>query len=140
VWPSRRGRIGGPTALPGSRRPLTGQQGERLAERHLRRAGYRILARNYRCPAGEADLIALDRRASGAVVFVEVKTRSSDRFVDPESAVDARKRRQLLKVAQFYLAGHDPGDRPVRFDVVAVVGSAKGRPQVRHIVNAFTPA
>ena len=66
-----------------------GRRGEKLAAKALKRAGMKILARNYRCPAGEADLIALDRstrRQSGAetIVFAEVKTRSSDTYTDPE--------------------------------------------------------
>lgn len=134
MWPFRRGR----SAQTASGR--AGARGEKAAERFLRRAGYAILARNYRCPAGEADLIALDPSGEGgeAIVFVEVKTRATDRHVGPESAVDARKRRQLTRVASYYLARHDTADRPVRFDVVAVVAPAAGRCEVRHIPDAFS--
>ena len=119
-----------------------GRRGERLAARHLRRAGCKILARNYRCPAGEADLIALDpstRSTEGAdcIAFVEVKTRSNDETVDPESAVDRRKRRRLKRVAEHYLAHHDPGDCRVRFDIVAVVAPPGGQLVIRHTPDAY---
>lgn len=119
-----------------------GRRGERLARRHLRRSGMRILAVNYRCPAGEADLIALDpttRREFGAesIVFVEVKTRSCDRFTDPESAVDATKQKRLRRVAQTYLSSRDTDAYAVRFDVVAIVFHPDGEPEVRHIRQAF---
>ena len=101
----------------------------------------KILARNYRCAAGEIDLIALDEstRASGAetIAFVEVKTRSSDRHTDPEAAVDAEKRRHMKKAAETYLARRDAGGLNVRFDIVAVVARPGARPQVRYIPNAF---
>ncbi len=70
----------------------------------------KVLARNYRCPVGEIDLIALDRHpACGpfgpTLVFVEVKTRGDDTYTDPESAVDAEKRRRIKKAAAYYLSG-----------------------------------
>ncbi|MBL7133330.1 MAG: YraN family protein [Phycisphaerae bacterium] len=119
-----------------------GRRGEDVARRFLKRKGLKILARNYRCRAGEVDLIALDRstrREMGAetVAFVEVKTRSSDRYTDPEFAVDARKRAHLVKVARHYLTCHDAADLNVRFDVVAIVISGGEKPQVKYIPNAF---
>ncbi len=131
MWPFRRDGRSGPA-------------GERLAARHLRRAGCKILARNYRCPVGEADIIVLDTSTKAewgaeSIAFVEVKTRASDEGVAPESAVDRRKRQQLLRVARYYLAHHDTEDRRVRFDVVAVVLPAGGRPEIRHIPDAFEP-
>ena len=138
MWPFRRG------ARAARRQPPLGPRGEKLAARHLRRLGVKILARNYRCPAGEADIIALDRstrsgRDAETIVFVEVKTRRSDRHVDPESAVDRRKRRQLARVAEYYLAHYPAEDYEVRFDVVAVIASADGKPEIRHTVDAFAP-
>lgn len=119
-----------------------GRRGEDIARRFLKRQGLKILARNYRCQAGEVDLIALDRstrRELGAetVAFVEVKTRSSDRYTDPEYAVDTRKRGRLLKVARHYLARHDAADLNVRFDVLAIVIPSGEKPQVKYIPNAF---
>ena len=131
MWPFRRDDSLGP-------------RGERLAARHLRRAGCKILARNYRCPVGEADIIVLDTSTKSewgaeSIAFVEVKTRGGDETVAPESAVDRRKRRQLTRVARYYLSNHDVGDRRVRFDVVAVVLPPGGKPRIRHIPDAFEP-
>lgn len=135
MWPFR-----------GRPRPRTpqdlGSLGERLALRHLRSLGYKVLARNFRSPDGEADVIALDtstRTRSGVetIVFVEVKSRASDAAVDPESAVDGRKRRVLAEVARYYLARRDTAGYAVRFDVIAVVVPPRGRPSVRHTVGAF---
>lgn len=119
-----------------------GRRGERLARKLCKRRGLKILARNYRCRAGEVDLIALDpatRRTDGAetLVFVEVKTRSSDRYTDPESAVDARKQRRIRKVADYYVASRDAADYNVRFDIVAVVIRPGRKPRINHIPDAF---
>jgi len=117
-----------------------GQRGERLAAKHLKRQGLKILARNYRCPVGEVDLIALarstQRQGAEALVFVEVKSRSSDEYTDPESAVNADKKRRLHKVAKYYLQRHDAHEYNVRFDIVAVLFSGD-KPVVRHTPDAF---
>lgn len=134
MWPFGRGR---PAGADGKG---LGSLGEKLAVRHLRRNSYKILARNFRCPSGEVDVIALDRSpGGGAIVFVEVKTRGSEKYVGPESAVDARKQRQLARVARYYLSHHDAGGYAVRFDVVGIVIGQHGRPEVRHIIDAFSP-
>lgn len=110
-----------------------GQQGEDIAARFLRRQRYAILARNYRCPLGEVDLVALER---SVIVFVEVKTRRADDFGTPAEAVDRRKRRQLQRVAEFYLARHRLEGRDARFDVVEVHWSDSG-PRCNLIRDAF---
>lgn len=115
--------------------PPLGQAGERLAQKHLRRKGLKILARNYRCPAGEADLVALDP-AGPCLVFVEVKTRSRDDQVLPESAVDADKQRRLRNIARYYCSHHETNELSVRFDVVAVCGTGR-KANIRHIPEAF---
>lgn len=112
---------------------LLGQEGERLAERYLQKKGYTLVERNYRCPAGELDLIVLDRRV---VVFVEVKTRTGHGFGSPLEAVEFRKQRKMIRAAQFFLAEKRLQQRDARFDVVGV--SWPGRePVVEHIENAF---
>lgn len=110
-----------------------GKQGEMLAAAFLERAGYTILARNYRSRLGELDLVAEE---GGAVVFVEVKTRRDGAAVGPFEAVTAAKRRQMAKVALDYLVRQGQGERPARFDVVAVtfVGDA---PRMELMKNAF---
>ena len=119
-----------------------GRRGERLARKMLQRKGLKILARNYRCPAGEVDLIAFDpstRRdlLAETVVFVEVKTRSSNRYTDPSSAVDRDKQRRIEKVAGYYLSHHPAEDLNLRYDVVSVVAPDGQKPRIEHIENAF---
>ena len=116
-----------------NRRQTLGAEGERAAALHLRQARYTILERNYRCPFGEVDLIALDGRT---VVFVEVKTRRGEGFGSPLDAVTASKQRHLTRVAQHYLLGKRLLDRDVRFDVVGVWWE-NGRPRCELIQNAF---
>ena len=120
-----------------------GRHGEKLAARALKRKGMKLLATNYRCPSGEIDIIALDRstrRDSGreTIVFVEVKTRSSDTYTVPESAVDARKRRRIRKAARYYLSHHPTDGYNVRYDIVAIVAPAGAKPQIKHIAGAFS--
>ena len=131
MWPFRR-----------SDQPGLGQRGERIARRFLKKRWLKILATNYRCPAGEVDLIALDastRRDQGAgtIAIVEVKTRSSDLHTDPQAAVDADKRRRMRRVADYYLATHDAEDLNVRFDIVAVLLRDGQKPEVNYIPDAF---
>ena len=113
-----------------------GALGEKAAARHLQRLGYRVVARNYRCPAGELDLIAVDE---GSIVFVEVKTRRSADAADPEVNVTSAKRRQLTRAARYYLMHKSAQDHPARFDVVAVVLPESGKPLIEHFVDAFAP-
>lgn len=135
MWPFRRRKASlSPTAQ-------LGQRGERLAKDFLRRGGCKILAENYRCPAGEADLIVLDpsTRNGGAetLVFVEVKTRRCDRYSDPESAVDAAKQRHIRNVARDYLSSRNASGFNLRFDIVSVVIPQQGDVRIKHIPDAF---
>ena len=110
-----------------------GKEGEDIAANFLAKEGYKILERNFRCPLGEIDIVALD---SGTLVFVEVKTRSSNSFGLPEEAVNHRKQHQMTKAAQFYIARKKLFNHPARFDVVAVT-VRDGKEEVRVIRNAF---
>ena len=98
-----------------SRTKDRGNLGEEVAARHLARMGYRILERNWRCRAGEADIIAF-REAT--LVFVEVKARTASGFGSPFEAVDPRKQRKIAEVARAYLTMKRLAGTPVRFDVV----------------------
>ncbi len=129
MWP-----FGSPKSL--------GERGEQIARRFLARQGAKVLARNYRCPAGEIDLIVLDRSQAspeclGTVAFVEVKTRTDDAATDPESAVHGDKRHHVRRAAAYYLATHDCSRCNTRFDIVSVVLPPRGRPRVKHIADAF---
>ncbi|MBQ9002631.1 MAG: YraN family protein [Eggerthellaceae bacterium] len=111
-----------------------GRRGENAAARYLEMFGYEILERNWKCPAGEADIVARDENA---VVFVEVKTRTSLARGLPSEAVDEAKRARYEKIAAWYLRDYEFVDVPVRFDVVALLVVSEDRALVRHYRNAF---
>ena len=113
-----------------------GNAGEKAAIRYLKRQGYKILARNYICPAGEIDVVCFD---GDAIVFVEVKTRRHDSDADPEANINAYKRRKLEQVARQWLRAHREPDCGYRFDAVSVLFPVSGKPSVRHIEEAFLP-
>src|SRR4051795_1667410 len=106
-------------------RRTRGKTGERIAERHLERRGYRVVARNYRTRYGEIDLIAADHRA---IVFCEVKTRVSPGRSGPAGPLDAigpsKRRRVRMMAAQWLAARRDDPKRPrraeLRFDAIGV--------------------
>lgn len=116
-----------------------GLWGERIAERELRRKGYRILGRRVRFgPREELDLVVGDGKD---LVFVEVKTRASEDFGRPLDAVSRDKQQLLVRAAWGYLRRMGKR-RPdyIRFDVVEVIGREEdGAPKVNHIENAFSP-
>lgn len=98
-----------------------GQDWERLAEKHLKKAGYRIRARNFRTRVGEIDFIAHD---GNVLCFVEVKGRHGTRFGLPEAAVNAEKQRRIFRAAQAYLQRERLEDAACRFDVVSILQNA----------------
>jgi putative endonuclease len=120
----------------------TGKLGERIAADYLRRQGMTVVATNLRSRLGELDILARD---GGTLVFVEVKARRAGAADPPQAAVGLRKRTRLVRLALGYLAAHRLGERPCRFDVVAVTfdqGAHDGdlgraRPSVRHFPGAF---
>jgi putative endonuclease len=111
-----------------------GRYGEDVAARHLIDAGVEILARNWRCPEGEIDIVGRER---GALVICEVKTRSTDRFGTPAEAVSRRKAERLRRLAWCWLQEHPAGGADVRFDVVSVTRSTVGAATVEHVRAAF---
>ena len=110
-----------------------GDRGEERAAAFLRKEGYRILARNYRCPLGEMDIIA---REGKTVVFIEVKARSSKRFGSPLEAIGPQKQRRMTAIALCYLKGQGWLGMPARFDVAAV-NLHEGSETVTLYRNAF---
>lgn len=114
-----------------------GDRGERLAERHLKRLGYRILERNYRTPVGELDIVAMD---GGTLVFVEVKARRGAGFGAPEMSVNLHKRRQITKAALVYLSKRRGAEVPCRFDVVGIRAAEGGETELTVIKDAFEAA
>jgi putative endonuclease len=117
------------------RPPTLGEQGERAASRHLRRRGYKIVARRHRSRYGEFDLIAVDGRE---IVFVEVKTRRTDGEIRPIDSVGPERRRRMSRAAVAYLKSQGLLEYPARFDVIEVVWPAGVRqPTIRHHASAF---
>jgi putative endonuclease len=111
-----------------------GVLGEELAFHHLTKRGYKVLLRNYESPMGEIDLIAKEK---GALVFIEVKTRSSDAMGSPAESVTPFKRHQIVKSAQYYVRRYGIHRVSCRFDVVSVVLPKDGEPVLEILENAF---
>ena len=120
--------------MPTQQQSCLGKQGEDLACRELRRRGYAILARGYRTRYGEIDIIARD---GDTLVFVEVKTRSSDQFGTPLEAVTRAKQQRIIAMAQSYLVRRQGREVACRFDVVCVRLGEGARPDVALVRNAF---
>lgn len=110
-----------------------GRDGEDVAERLYRKMGFRVLDRNFRCKAGEIDLVV---RRGPLVVFCEVKSRRTDRWGEPAEAVGYAKQARLRRLAAVWLRERRPGPIDIRFDVVSVI-VRRGRSYVRHIPDAF---
>ena len=122
--------------MSGQESRLLGRWGEALAAEHLRRAGYQVLAANWRSRFGEIDLIAADQNY---LCFVEVKLRKSAAFGGAGEFVDRRKQDKLRATAELCLSRYPTRLQP-RFDVVEVYapqGTDTKAPRVRHIENAF---
>jgi len=115
---------------------LLGDRGERAAAKYLKQQGYRILARQSRSRIGEIDLIALDGQT---VVFVEVKTRSSQAAGHPAEEVTQAKRRQLTRTALAWLKRRHMLNVSSRFDVNAITWQEGMPPVIEHYQNAFEP-
>jgi putative endonuclease len=100
-----------------------GASGEQLAADWLARHGYRVLARNWRSPLGELDIVS---EQGTELVFVEVKARHGVRMGAPEEAVTPAKQRRLIRAAESYLMAHHQEQRPFRIDVIAIDVAASG--------------
>lgn len=115
-----------------------GARFEDVAAEHLRRRGWRILARNYRAGRKEIDLVAV---RDGVVAFVEVKGRRGSGYGDPLEAIGWRKRREIARVARAWIGevrrGRRPPARAFRFDAVAVEAPPGGPVTVRHVEDAW---
>ncbi len=112
---------------------VRGRLGERLAARHLRRQGYKILYRNFRGKrGGEIDLVC---RHGDTLVFAEVKTRATENFGRPLAAVDRKQRRRIVQGAMAWLRLLDLPDITFRFDVVEVL--LDPTPKIQVVENAF---
>jgi putative endonuclease len=122
-----------------SARPGLGRRAEDLAVAHLERAGLHVVARNWRRPEGELDIIADDE---GTCVFVEVRSRTGDQQGHPLESITPRKQARVIRAARLYLAERTetvPAPSGLRFDVVSIIFDPQGHdePVLEHVANAF---
>jgi len=122
----------GESASNGGKR-RTGEIGEAIASRFLRKNGYKIIEQNYRSELGEIDIIARD---GDVLAFVEVKARRTDKYGGPKWAVTPRKQRKISMVALGYLKMTEQMETEARFDVVAI-RLRSNHPDIEIIKNAF---
>jgi len=111
-----------------------GRRGEAIAARHLVRSGVVIVERNWRCLAGEIDLVARD---GDELVFVEVKTRSSVDYGHPLEAITPRKLARLRRLAGEWCLAHPDERGAIRIDAVAVIAPRAGGIEVEHLARVF---
>jgi putative endonuclease len=118
-----------------ARKPVPlGLRGEQLAARWLKQRGHKIVARGQRSKLGELDLITVD---GSTLVFVEVRTRSSQSHGGPVETISPDKQRRVTRAALGYLQRYGLLSQPSRFDVVAITWAADASPLVEHYPNAF---
>jgi len=110
-----------------------GTWGEEIAAEYLTQQGFEIVTRNARTPYGEIDIIA---RQDETVVFVEVKTRTSDRMGLPEDSITARKRQHMLSAAEHYAMEHETDHWQI--DVISIEGKPGGKPKITYFENAIS--
>ncbi|MCU1524363.1 MAG: YraN family protein [Microbacteriaceae bacterium] len=111
-----------------------GRRGEDVAAAALTSAGYLIVDRNWRCPQGEIDIVAVD---GDETVFVEVKTRSSLAFGHPLEAITALKLSRLRRLAAVWCEAHPGNHDRIRIDAIAIVAPPAAQPQVEHLRRVF---
>lgn len=110
-----------------------GRLGEKLAKEYLIKQGYRILTENYRTPLGEIDLVV---EKDQTTIFVEVRTKTSQRFGTPEESITPKKQERLIRLALQFCAHHYLYSQNLRFDIIAIYLD-KIQPSIKHISNAF---
>lgn len=113
-----------------------GKTGEEIAKKHLETLGYETVAENYRFNRAETDIIVIHRDKK-VLVFVEVKTRRSKSFGEPQESVTLKKQEQMVRSAEGFLMTHSEyNDFEKRFDVIAIM-LENGKEKIDHIENAF---
>ena len=116
------------------KRKELGRKGEEIALSFLKKKGYHILDKNFRCPLGELDIVA---REGDQIIFIEVKTRRSSGFGPPEESLNYIKKKRLTRLALFYLTNNRLKGVCCRFDVVAIVFKKEKVEAIHLIKNAF---
>ena len=108
---------------------ILGEVGEKKALKYLKKKGYKIKEKGYVTPLGEADIVAFDKET---LVFIEVKTRTSDNFGKGREAVNYYKQQRYVKIAKYYTVCNKIKDVNIRFDVIEIQNE-----QINHIISAF---
>ena len=112
-----------------------GNIGEEIASKYLEKKGYKIRERNYRTFLGEIDIIS---EYKGVIIFVEVKTRTSNKYGYPEEAININKQKKIIKNAIYYLTKYNLWEINSRFDVISIsIDNNKTVKRMKHIKNAF---
>ena len=115
-----------------------GRKGENAAAYFLERNGFEILERNWKCLAGEADIIAQrDTNGWREIHFIEVKTRTSTCMGFPEEHVDKEKRQRYERISEIYLREHDTGEVNVTFDIISLLVTGKNSAFMRMHFNVL---
>ncbi|MCJ7792885.1 MAG: YraN family protein [Candidatus Marinimicrobia bacterium] len=117
------------------KRKALGKKSERLAQKYLRKKQYKILATNFHSPVGEIDIIAQE---GDVLVFVEVKSRRSEKFGSPEEAMTARKIERIIKTGEFFKLVHPEIPEAMRIDLVAINLTSTGRVKEIRIIKNIT--
>jgi putative endonuclease len=117
---------------------VLGRAGEERAARYFAQQGFEVLARNWRCRAGEIDLVVAD---GAVVVVVEVKTRRGETYGHPFEAIDARKRARLWRLAVAWAGDHRETvqGRRLRIDAIGLTGADPGTALLEHLVDLEVP-
>jgi putative endonuclease len=116
-------------------RKVTGETGEKLAANFLKKKGYRILEKNYRCRQGEIDIVAERKKC---LVFVEVRTRTNTAFMLPADSISYSKQQRVIAAVYHYLQEHSLDEKDWRIDFIGIEMSKEGKViNMEHIEGAF---
>lgn len=114
-----------------------GNEGEELAAAYLESKGYTVLDRNYHFERAEVDIVAYDNET--CIVFVEVKTRSTNQYGEPEEHINEEKIQNIYKAAEAWIYERKMDGSPVRFDIISILQQNDEAPEIKHFENAFRP-
>ena len=114
-----------------------GKIGEDIATKYLIDQNYHIITKNFKCRQGEIDIIARDK-IEKEIVFVEVKTRTNQKYGSPSEAVDEHKQKHIYKSAEYYVYRHNLYNKAIRFDIIEInIDIIKKKIRINHIKKAF---
>jgi putative endonuclease len=121
--------------LKTNHRQSLGHTGENIAAGYLENKGYDVIARNFRTPYGEIDIIA---RLEDTIVFIEIKTRATKTLGPPEISITRRKAEHMRSAAEYYVQQHPELKNEWRIDAISVQMQAHDNPMIVHFENAIT--